>query len=370
MLFYLFFVLILLFLGSMPHIKKLSFFEHFSLILILPFLLFNNDNPDYSAYEKIFFYDDPNGLAEFGFNYIIKLTKLYLSNNYIIIQFFLSLLIFFTFLRFKKYIKSLNYIILLYFLFPFFIDIIQIRNTFMFFLVLNAILEFSNGKTFRTFVILCMATTFHVNGFVYLLLFLFFLIFRTKNIKNLKISDVKYFKNKKFYNCIIFFGIINIFFGKSIISLIIKKSPITIITVKLNHYLINGFNIDSFIVWGLFLISDLIIFYKFLNSKEIQDHKNNNLIILLYFFMFSGLLLLGFMLHMNEFNRVFRSIFIIKYLLYGCIESLLPTQKKRILKFYLLLVSILLSSIYFYRGIEYDNIIINNSLFLFFSNFF
>lgn len=348
----------LLIISFLPYTKFFKLFNKIYLAFILLFLVFNTNNPDYEAYQRIFEFNNPDGIADIGFVALIKVTKLLGFSDYRVILVILGLLILGTFIRYSKHIKNLNFVVLLYFIFPFIMDVIQIRNTFMLFILLNAVLEYYNNKKLRCIILLLISSTFHIFGVVSIVLFILIEYFQNKNNE---LFSVNFENNKTLYNFVIVFGITNVIIGKHIVTLIQNYSPIEIIRVKLQTYTSDSLNFDSIIVWGLILITDLIFFYFLLRGKRIQG-KDAKLIYILYLLMFSGLTLLGSMLYITEFNRFFRLLFIVKYLLYGVLDNYLNKNEKNIAKIYLITTCLILAVIYFKRGINYDDILLSNQL--------
>ncbi|MEV5029138.1 EpsG family protein [Paenibacillus sp. LPE1-1-1.1] len=347
---------------------RFKFLKQISLLFVLMFLVFNTDNPDFQIYNEIFEFNDPNGIADIGFIMIIKLIKYLGGDSYRIILIIQALLLFITFSRFSKYIKNINFVILLYFIFPYIMDVIQVRNNLMFFLVLNALIEYIHNKKVKSLIFLIFATMLHSFGFVFFIVFFVIELFVSRSVRigeRLDSHKIGYQNNKVFYNIIITLGIINIIAGRSFVDLILNKFPIEFVRVKIQYYYADSLNLGTLFSWSLLLIVDIIIFYNLIKRKEQQLNKSNNIkmITILYFFLFTGILLLGCMLYLFEFNRFYRGLFIVKYLLYGCIEKYLNEKEKLFMRAYLILTSVLMAVIYYLRGIDYDHILWSNLLF-------
>lgn len=336
-----------------------------SLFLILPILVCNYDNPDFEIYSRIFEFGDIDGITDKGFLMLINFIKYFGGNSYRVVLIILGMLILITFLRYSKYIFCLNYLILLYFIFPFMLDVIQIRNAFMFFLFLNAILEYVNKKKLLCLLFLIVGATFHSYGIIYIIIFIFMELYKGKITSLKTVVNISYKNNKKFYNSIIIASIINIIVGRNIVFLIMNYFPMEMVRVKLQSYVVSTLNLDSFIVWCFLLLMDYVVFYNIIkqNQEKISKSDNSIIIFVLYFILLCGFILLGSMLYLHEFNRFFRALFVVKYLLYCCLDRFLIKEQKILMRIYLIIVSLILSVFFYSSGIEYDHILFSNILF-------
>lgn len=344
-------------------------FNKYLLVLTLPILMFNIANADFETYSYIFESDDALGLTEFGFRFLIRAIKFMGGESYSWILIFTGILIFITFSRYSKYIKNLNFIVLLYFIFPFMMDIIQIRNTIMVMFILNGILEYALKRKKIAILLILIGSAFHIYGIIWILLLVYIeLIEKLNKTSCLDEVGVSYKKNLKYYRTTILIGILNILLGSRIVNFIIEHSPIQMISIKLNVYITHS-NFDSLIVWGIFLIFDLVVFHYFIkkmsppsNNFEVKKYRITKF---LYYLLWTGVMAMGMLLYIQEFNRFFRVLFLIKYLLFGTIDSYLARKDSFKLKAYLIIVSIIFAIIYYSRGIIYDSIIIENIIRLF-----
>lgn len=359
-----FFFLIFCFMFFLISLYRKKQTQILSSILLVLFLIFNTDNNDYETYKMIFANNNSSGLAEVGFEILIKIVKFFGGNDYRIILIILGILILFTLFRYRKHIMNLSFVIFLYFVFPFVLDIVQIRATFMFFLVLNALLEYSNKNKIRTLILLLLAASFHNLGWIYLFVFLMIQFFTRSN--KVILLPVISKNNLFFYIIILYFGSLNLLFGEKIIEFIIKYSPFQRISTKLELYMTDSFNIDSLIGWGLILILDLIIFYFMINKKKFLFDKNEYILInTLYLTLFFGIIMIGNLIYLFEISRFFRNLFIIKYILYGILDKYLNSNEKILFRTYFTIVSTIFLFIYYWRGFNYNGIIKNNIIFNF-----
>lgn len=138
----------------------------------------NQDNADYSNYEYIYNSVDYTGAysaVESGFELLMKLS-VYFGFSY---QFFLmiysSIGLILIINSLKAYTNNVNVVLGLYFIFPFMLDIVQIRN-FMSMAILiysfKYLLEVSKGATLKYIFAILIASQFHVSSIYYLLFIL------------------------------------------------------------------------------------------------------------------------------------------------------------------------------------------------------
>lgn len=341
-------LLIVTVVAKVINLKPLSY----SLILIVtPFLMFNRGNNDYLAYTEAFFYPESH-IAEPGYIFLIKIIKLCGGTSHEQVLLVLGIFFAITLYRFAKYTKSINLILSLYVIFPFVLDITQIRNTFMLLFVLNAVLEYYNKSKLKCYILLAVGSTFHFFGILYIFSFLL-LDFKRK----LK-------KGNNFYKFTALFGLANLVLMPFIINIGIRVIPIQNIVDSLIAYSSADIKIFSLLAWGGILLSDLIVFRFFIkhlnSSKRI---KNKELIQTLYDLMFIGIIFLGFLLYLFEFNRFFRNLFIIKYLLVGFMLPNMHRDEKILIISYLVITSALFAFAYSQGagGIDYNFVLLHNA---------
>jgi hypothetical protein len=147
----------------------------FYLITFTLFVLisFNYDNADYLSYQILFenanFFNISN--YDLGFFYLIQFFKMFgfsYSQFFFIIS---STLIILLARRIYVYSKNPSLVLLLYGIFPFFYDIVQIRNLIVLVFLVYSIkyLMVLNFKNFFVFVsIIILASLFHIIALIYL----------------------------------------------------------------------------------------------------------------------------------------------------------------------------------------------------------
>lgn len=329
---------------------------------ILFLLVFNSGNKDYEVYKYLYNTDDSLGMANFGFDYLIYFLKFLGLEHYNWLLAVLSLLIFFTFFRYSKLLKGIHFLSLLYFIFPFFLDVIQIRNTFMLFFVLNAIYDLINKRYTLCFLFLFLGYSFHTFAIIYIM----FILVISPIIKSSIYKHYLHFNNITNYKLFIGLSIVSVFniiFGKKILQYVITVTPIDSIRHKLPLYITDQLNLDSLIVWGGILFLDLIVASYLLNIiVKNKSELNTKTLFTLYSVLISGIVFIGFLTYLHEFNRLFRFLFIIKYIFFIYMERYLSSETIILLRGYLIFNAIFLGVVYFVRGIKYDEIIMQNFL--------
>lgn len=338
-------VLILLIIAFLTNGTKSKIVSFISIVIVAPLLIFNRDNPDYYSYTQIFL--NPEYYAEGAYSFLIWLIKLFGGNSHEQVLLVMGIFFILTLYRFTKYVKSMNLVLFLYVIFPFVIDVIQIRNTIMVLFVLNAIIEYINENKVRGIIYLILGSMFHNFGIIFIIAFLTIILIKRAN----------------YYKMIIVIGLLNFLFMPTIIKLLIQFVPIQRIGDRLLLYLADTNKFQSLLSWGLLLVLDLLIFNIVVKNNNIEENnKRKKLIQLLYNFIFFGLAVYPCLLYLNEFSRFFRSMFIFKYLLLGCVLPYLNRDTKVILIFYVVATSILFSLLHS-KSVDYNYTLLHNFLF-------
>lgn len=279
----------------------------------------------------------------------------------------LSIVVVFTLSRYLKFIQKPNFIIILYFIFPMMLDLIQIRNTFMFFTIALAIFEYTIGNKIRSLILLLLSLLLHSFSLAFVCSFVVIILLKEKRIVNvgsISVNEIKFRFNTKLYIGILFLGMINIVFGGKLVLFILSGGYTEQMSRKLSNYIVMESNIFTFGFWGSFLLADLIIFYISINRywTNIKNRETQNVITMLYFMIFSGFLLLGSSVYLTDIGRYYRGLFVFKCILYGCIEKYMNNFTVIVFRTYLLLSAALLIIVYYYRILPYGIDIFNNSL--------
>ncbi|WP_368259059.1 MULTISPECIES: EpsG family protein [Enterococcus] len=170
---------------------KENFLKKFSLTSLIPILImwaifsFNTDNVDMDTYKYLYYIlpslplKETVGL-EFGFVIIIRIFN-YLSLNFQFFNFFIGSFCIVLLVRFVNLVSNNKFLVyILYFIFPFFLDVVQTRNTIAYLIVLNSLKFLLEKKHLKFIFSVVLASFFHVSA-------LFFLIFLLVNYKKTNI---------------------------------------------------------------------------------------------------------------------------------------------------------------------------------------
>lgn len=305
-------------------------------ILIGLFFILNRANHDYAGYVDIF--DEPELYAEPGYVLLINVVKFFGNFGHNAILFLLGIFVITTFLRYGKYTTYLCLAMLCYLIFPMPSDIVQIRNTFSLFCLLNAILEYTNKNRILCLCFLVAGASFQYLGLVYFPLFAIITL-----------------REKKYYlKLVICLSIASVF----LYSTVIKLMSATFGLRNIDFYISNQIKMGSLITWGSILVLDIFVFsylVKKINTKNCPAISLYGVTIL-YSIIVSSLVLIGGLLFLDEFNRVFRSMFVIKYLMGAMMFSYLSNASRLILVTHMLLTSCIFGLYYAY-SLNYDYIL-------------
>lgn len=270
----------------------------------------NTFNADFSNYEVRYNINYYSGL-EVGYQILCQIFyKLGFSYQGMrITLYFICLAILFH--TIKKYTRDPNFAIICYFIFPFFLDVVQTRN-----MIVSVILVYSlkylikDGwkNTLKFIICILLAGSFHVAGYYYLL----FLI-------------AKIIKKKKTYLlfCVFstFFGIIAVYSGfleKILFILIKRKRTLQYLNNK------NGLSMLFFILLITLIIGTFYYFYwQYIrcNKSRILDKNMLAFSDLLYKLNATILPVLILMIFNSLFFRIIRNFMIVNYIFLSAVTD-------------------------------------------------
>jgi hypothetical protein len=358
------------------HFKFMAF-----MLLLFMWILFwaNTMNPDYFNYMRL--YSDiqsgspvyvENG-KDIGFRIIIKLG-IALGLSY---EFFLSLIVIFAFLLIhstvKQFCKNYNYVYLLYFIFPFFLDVVQIRNFLFMALFVYAtkfLIDNSKKSKIKYVIIISLASLIHIIGILYLPMVLI---------------GVK--KKNYLIRGIVLFSVLT--------SLIIvvndKQIPyigkLLIDNERLFSWISIRTNWGFLLFWLMQTLSFLIMYYslstikkniigstgtevKSVRSKEInaiQTDKDIIFVQLVYWINLIAFIYFPFYIIASTFTRLLRNILLLNYVSFAIVSGRIKKRDKRLIFNMLVAIYVLfffLIELYIpYSEVILDAILQNNSVF-------
>ncbi|WP_284036359.1 EpsG family protein [Neobacillus sp. 114] len=326
--------LLLIILGVLVKNSKVLLYVSFLFLL----LLFggNTDNPDRLGYLNNYISlskGKPLYDFEFGFQLLNKLG-LSLGLSYNILQFTIATIGLLLIVNTIKYYRAnISFVFILYLIYPFFIDVVQIRNFLaMSFIIYGSRFIISTQKNYLKYTIfVLLASAFHVTSLFYL----FGLLTALKD-------------NKKTMYTIIIASILSVFFIPIILQILNGFIP----SEKITAYFFTETSLfTKCMVLVYFLTSILLVLISrniILNSnnENICDQNNKlsktlinvidpNAILKLNIIC---LLTLYFVMNNLDFIRLYRNIFVINYLLFAVALNSITKNYK----YYILLFSILL----------------------------
>jgi len=313
------------------HDKTIAMF-----ILLLMWLFFwgNTMNPDYGAYSNLYS-KIQNGVPmlgktsmEPGFILMMKLSSLFGLNyrGFLILTTLCCYLLIHS--TVKLYCKNYSYVYLLYFIYPYLIDVIQIRNfivmSILIYSVRYLINDGLNGKI-KYIVLLLIATTIHRISIVYLPMILI--------------------RSEKQNIFIYYLAICSILFS---ILFLLNDKEIPIFASYIESYIGHGKYLTYFKMkthWGWILFCYLqissfvmILFSKILYQKYIItsfDSKYNDItnkfINIMYYanlllFIYMPLLILNV-----NFTRIIRNILLLNYIIFSIVSSTIRDRDIKLL---------------------------------------
>lgn len=324
-------------------LKLEKFFVLFFLLFIFLLVSLNRHNQDYEAYVHIF--NNPEGYAEPGYVFLIKLVKLF-NGSHDSILCLLALLTILTFARICNCFKFDGYgygyfysFLLFYFIFPLAIDIVQIRNTFSMLLFINSIVFAFESRILLSFIFVLLAPLFHFFGLLYIVIWFVFVLGMY---------------NWRYYKLLYVFFVI----ASVLMTVLIPKIIYMFDGVRtLSHYISPTVKLHSFAFWGVPLLLDVFVL-KFLYKNGVvfkntysDFYVRNILNILCIFSLFIPLIL-----YLDEFNRFFRTALIFKYIAFITLAPFLSFNSKAFLFFYIFFISALYG-VYYFNALGYDYVL-------------
>lgn len=300
------------------------------LMLILMWVLYwgstnNADSDNYLLlYEHVKNVGEGFLTTEIGFLGLVKLSVFFdLSyNQFLLIISFLALSL--IYVTIKQYTNNVQYILSLYFIYPFLLDIVQVRHFLAMSIVVYSMNYLEKGKNFRYIIGILMAFSIQFSSIV----FLPFLIIQKMKIRQIWIISIIVIIAGMFF--------VNTSYIVDIVTLIVSME-------KVNSYLSNRAKFGYLVQWAiqiLYMIPVYIIYKKLynnnLNEKIIEIVYKINIYILIMFPIYT--------INLTS-SRVFRMTLILNYIVYAIGFLRLNNKYKYTLFFYILLLTIGMFSI-------------------------
>jgi hypothetical protein len=302
-------------------------------IFIFFALAFNSQNQDYAAY--VGFFDEPRGYAEIGYVYLVESLKYIGFASHFSVLLTLSILIVLTFLNLYKYTSYLPVVLIFYLMFLFPIDVVQIRNTFVVFITLNAIL-FLYEKRYVLFILLAfVAITFHYMAIVYLAM----------------VFASFFLKGKNPYFLILLSLVISTFLVKFALS-----SESFVQEFRTLHNYVSEGKLSSVLIWGsnVILFVFLVRIFVFKNLMGVDSvcsrfHFSH----FIYTIILASLIFLPGLYYLFEFNRLYRFVLLLILIFMGATFRYISI-KNRIFLYVYLIFSFGFFGFYYSSELDFD----------------
>lgn len=322
---------------KLPVISKHN--ESLTLILILLMVVIimggNNKNPDTIVYKNMYLMKFYN--KNIGFGYLIQLSKnigLSLDLFRLIIAIIGILLINSVVRQYlPKRFQILFYFF--YFIYPFFIDIVQIRNFISMAILVYALNILKDGtiksKIYYSILIL-LASSLHSVFIVYLPLVFIEYIFKNRRVK---------------YIVYVFFAIILLLsLNRDFVNVLVQAfSPLLLDSIQdIDHYITQSTSFGGYVRWGICLINIYLVNYSY---GYLSNRKSNvgilNLTKYVLWANIYSMLFLPMVLITLDFYRIQRNLTILNYLIYiYTIYKLKMFDEVKKNLFYIILITIVI----------------------------
>ncbi|PJK16919.1 hypothetical protein CQS04_07130 [Chryseomicrobium excrementi] len=311
----------------------------------------NIENPDLENYQFLYEYVGLNGIgfqtSQIGLIFIIKIA-LYFGLSYTqFLALFSSIALFLIYITVEKHSKKPQIVYVLYFIYPFLLDLIQIKHFLAMSLVIfsiNFLLKKTKKDLLIFFVIIAVASSIHIISIVFI--FIPFVI---------NMSEYKLIKTISIWVLIATpFAYTNIF-----LNILILFVP----SERIAHYFENraefGFLIQYFIqlslLAGVFYSKKYLTKIGIVNQLDMIIYKLNIYLIGLFpFYIVNG-----------TFERGFRIIMIFNFIIFSNVYFSLPRKSKVISLMVIIIFGLLLSVYYLVLSPDEDIIspIFKNNIF-------
>lgn len=332
---------ILLFLNSISSLLKYKGSILKALLLVMMWILFwgNYYNADYFNYELLYNYISNTGegfeTTQLGFSLIMKITSGIGLEYY---QFLMAISLLGLYLiasTVKRYTSKPQLVYVLYFIYPFLLDIVQVRHFIAMSIIVFSfryLVEDRRLNNLRFVLGTLIACSIHYISIIFLPLLL-----------------IKRMKTKRLYTLIFIILVVGIPLAYSNIFLILASyiAPIQ----KLEEYFLNraryGFVIQYFIQGG-------ILFLVYYSRRFLEKRKGSNAFVdLIYKTNIYLLILFPLYIINGTFERGFRMIMIPNFILFSLVFIKIKRNEKIMILFFLLLFVIALFVFYIFSSYKY-----------------
>ncbi|MGD9994150.1 MAG: EpsG family protein [Salinivirgaceae bacterium] len=352
------FSIVTIFLGI---IKKNSKFISLIILMFLWFIFgWNSGNIDYDKYERGYLWAEGalRFNSEVGYQILYKLF-IALGFEYRHFLIFISFIGIFLISRIvKKFSLNTNLVYVLYFIFPFVIDVVQVRNFLsmaLFLYSINYLVDNSKYSSLKYIIIVLFISSLHYSAIFYLSLLL------------VKYKDVKF---------LIIFAFLVLILGLFLVYTdflyytVLKFVP----QYKVDHWFANKLNWGILVAAIIYLINLFIVYYSYYKIRySINDEDSffNSKILRFSEIAYKINILMLILFPLYIFNMIFfrlnRNIYIINYILFINNFALMQSKRnERLLFVFLVFLYVIILFFYFiffpYRDSVFYPVFENNFL--------
>lgn len=298
------FLLNIIFAKSKRYSNKLGI-----IFIIFMWVLFwsNTNNPDFFVYKAIY-QNNANFTTqslELGFILLVKLGNFIGASYHVFLMLITFVCFYLIHSTLKKITKELNLVYAMYFIFPFFFDVIQLRNFIVMSILIYSTKYLLNNNKVKYIIAILIASSFQIIAIAYLP----FVIINVR---------------KRFSKSLIrFLAIASIFLS---VIILINSKQIPFLThilefmnvSKLEIYFNSKTSYGFLLFWGLQILSYSMMWltnklFKKYNLVNIDDGRKTNFIQLIYYFNLISFIFLPLFLLNSNFIRLIRNILILNY---------------------------------------------------------
>jgi hypothetical protein len=322
------------------------------LLIILMWIFFwgNTYNPDYFTYLNL--YNSNSGhlttSLESGFIFLIKISNLMGLSYNMFLLFFSLIGLFLIHSTIKLYTSNFNYIYLLYFIFPFFFDVVQIRNFMVMAIVFYSTRYLMNTNflsKLKFLILILFASSIQIISLVYLPFIL---------------VNIKSKKRESFIQLVSIFSIILsilILLNNKQIPFLYDLIKLTGIS-KLEIYFNTKTNFGFLIYWFIQLISFTIAYItkRYYNQYTRDSNNNYKLIILNYQVQLLSFIYLPLFLLNSNFIRIIRNLLLLNYLSISITKDCIKNRNIKL--FYIIITLLFVLILYVLLLFSYNDSII------------
>ena len=317
-------------------------------LMLIPFvvlLLFTENNPDYQVYRESF--ETGGGpYYETGIRIAADLLRKIGLNDYRFFLLIVAGLVFFAFRLWGRHISDIGVVILFYTQFILFYDVIQIRFAVAMMLVIISLYYAVERKAVPAVLFGICAVFFHRLSALACLMVLYIALVKPR--KDYSLSPME-------TGLMLLIGLAGCVISRPLVNLIASRWSFF---SRISMYMTTDVGYDSLIIWvgyELLLIAAIYFLgYWPVIGDPLEDDRTKAAVNKLFRFMLFGIAVSGFLLFVEEFNRMYRLFYLAGYLIFGLIEKRMPGTNRYILFRVICAINILFMVVAMLRGINFD----------------